>query len=275
MSIEDVNNIYVKDHFWVRFLPQMINFGFPGLPKRVHYTISFSDKSPDINFHITKEVEESKPKITIVCMDKQLLKEWVEGIMPELLSSFLNKILQPLDIVKFKNRYDDNLCFISFENLKTSNEYLLTEQKLIDSFKEISKFKNKTRLEVKGNIKERLDNFVSSDELNDLVFKNSINDIANDFKRNVDGGIIISEKEVICVIRITNQWFLINQNFKEADLINEFIPLSIIRQINWKTKRALVVMKKAKSFEDTKHLNNPIRLIIKTATGEIKDKSTN
>ena len=144
MNIEDINYISVNDYFWIRFVRQMINFGFQGLPKSVHYSISFSDKTPDINFHVTKEAEDptNKPKITIVCMDKQLLQEWLKELLPKLPLSFLNKILQPLDVIELKNKYDGNLGFISFESLKNTDEYLLTEQKLIDSFKEISKVKH-------------------------------------------------------------------------------------------------------------------------------------
>lgn len=205
-------------------------------------------------------------------MDKKLLQEWLEEILPNLPSSLLNKLLQPLDIIALKNKCNDNLGFISLKSLKKTDIYSLSEQKLIDSFKEISKVKNKTRLKIKGDIEPRLESIVASDELNDLVFEN-ITDLINDCERKDDAGFIVSEDSIICVFHRNNQWFLINQNFEESDFINEFVPLVIIRQIKQKTKRALVVMRKAKTFDDTRHLNNPIRLIIKTPTGEIKDKA--
>ncbi len=94
MRLGDINHISINDYFWIRFVPQMVNFGFQGLPEKVHYSISFSDKSPDINFHVTKEAQDStnKPKITIVRMDKKLLQEWLEEILPKLPFSFLNRI---------------------------------------------------------------------------------------------------------------------------------------------------------------------------------------
>jgi hypothetical protein len=162
MNTDKIDHISINDFFWIKFAPQMINFGFQGLPKSIHYTIAFSDKSSDINFHVTKETQDpkNKPKIEIVRMDKKLLQEWFEKILPKLSISFLNNLLQPLDIVELKERHNDNLGFISFESLKNTNEYLLTEQKLIDSFKEISRVRKKTRLKVEGNIEERLDNFL-------------------------------------------------------------------------------------------------------------------
>ncbi len=148
----------------------------------------------------------------------------------------------------------------------------ISEQNLISSFKEISKVKNKTRLKIKGDIETRLKNIVSSDELNDLVFEN-LTGLTGDCERKFDAGFIVSEDSIVGVIRIIDQWFSINQNFDESDFINEFVPLVLIRQIKQKTKKALVAMRKAKTFDDTRHLNTPIRLIIKTPSGDIKDKA--
>ena len=143
---------------------------------------------------------------------------------------------------------------------------------MIDSFKEISRIKKKTRLKIEGNVEERLNNFFASNELSDLAFDN-MTDLTTDFERNIDGGIIVSEEKVFYAIRIINEWFLLKETFEVPDIVKRFVPVEIIRKINWKTKRALVAIRKATFFDDTRHLNNPIRLIIKTATGEVKDKA--
>jgi hypothetical protein len=275
MNTDDINHISINDYFWIRFHPQLINFGFKGLPKDIHYSFSFSEKSLDINFHVTKNNSAdptNKPKITIVCMDKKLLQEWLEGILPTISISLLNKMLQPLDIFELKNTHN-NLGFISFKNLEKTDAYELTEQRLVDSFKEISKIKNKTRLKIKGDIEKQLNKWAISDELSGVMFDN-LDELVTKFERSVDAGVIVTEEKAISGIRIINRWFSIREDFEPFDFIKEFFPPFIIRHLNWKTKKAIVAIQKAKTFDDTRHLNNPIRLIIKTPTGEVKDKVT-
>lgn len=274
MNANNINDISFNGWFWIRFRPQLILFDWDELPEGVHFAISFNEKSSDFNFHVTKNVGDgiNKPKITIFCMDKKLLQEWLEEISPKLSVSFLNKMLEPLDIIELKNKYGGNLGFVSLETIKNADLYSLTEEKLIDSFREISKIK-KNRLKIKGDIKTRLDNWINSEDLSSLMF-NSVIEPTLGFERSVDGGFIVTEEKAIPAFRIINRWFSIRETIEPSCFLNEFIPRALVRHLNWKTKRAIVAIQKAKTFDDTRHLNNPTRLIIKTATGEIKDKGT-
>jgi hypothetical protein len=99
-------------------------------------------------------------------------------------------------------------------------------------------------------------------------------DLTTNFERTFDGGVIVSEEEVFYAIRIINEWFLLRETFEVPDIIKNLVSLEMIRRINWKTKRALVTVRRAKAFDDTRHLNHPIRLIIKTITDQFNDKVT-
>jgi hypothetical protein len=255
---ETVDYISINDIFWIQLKSHLVSFGFKSLPDNIHFTISFDDRSPDINLHITKNVTDfkNKPKIRIVCIDKILLEE----ILPSLSVTFLNRILQPIDLVELKNKYNNHLGFISFDNFEYSKTYSLTEQKLIDSFKDIAKFKRKTRLKIEGNIENRLEIFATSEDLQKSMFDNMV-ELTTEFQKPVDGGIIISNDNVLQVIRFNDKWFKIRKDLNHFDLLKGFINKKLESRLIYKTKRALVGIKYAETYSDTRELDKPIRLI--------------
>jgi len=267
---KDIDHISINDIFWFQFKSHLFSFGFKGLPDNVHFTIGFDHRSPDINLHITKNVGDStyKPKITIVCINKNLLEE----IVPSLSLAMLNKFLQPIDLDELKSKYDYDLGFISFESFEHSDTYSLTEQKLIDSFKDISKFKRKTRLKIEGDIEKRLEFFSTSEDLQAAIFNNMVR-LTTEFQKPVDGGMIISDDTVLQVIRFNDKWFTLRTELKSFDLLTTFINPKLAKHLIWKTMRALVTIKYAETFADTKKINKPVRLIQeeKTAATEYYD----
>ena len=253
-----INYISINDIFWVQFKSHIVSFGFKGLPDNIHFTIGFDDRSPDINIHITKNVADqtNKPKIRIACIDKILLEE----IVPSLSIAMLNKFLQPIDLDELKRKYDYDLGFISFDSFEHSDTYSLTEQKLIDSFKDISKFKRKTRLKIEGDIEKRLVSFSTSEDLQASILDNMV-ELTTEFQKPVDGGMIISEDSTLQVIRLNDKWFTLRTDLKPFDLLTTFINSNLASRLIWKTKRALVNVKKAETYADTKSFDKQVRLI--------------
>lgn len=253
-----IDHISINDIFWIHFSPHLISFGFKGLPANTHFTISFDDRSPDINFHVTKNVADStnKPEIKIVCIDKILLDE----VAPSLALAMLNRLLKPINLSELISKHDYDLGFISFDSFEYSDTYSLTEQKFIDSFKDISRFRKKTRLKIEGDIEKRLESFAVSEDLRASILHNMV-DLSTEFQKPVDGGIIISEENVVQVVRINDEWFTIREDLKPNDLLTVFINPKLSNQLIWKTKRALVAIKYATTFGDTKHLSKPMRIV--------------
>ena len=254
-----IDHININDIFWIHIKDHLVTFGFKGLPEDTHFTISFDDKSPDINLHVTKNVSDpkNKPKITVVRINKTLL----EKVAPSLTLSILNKLLQPIDIDELKNRYNHDLGYITFDNFGHSDSFSLTEQKLIDSFKDISRFKKKTRLKIEGNIEKRLESIANSKDLQTSIFKNMV-ELSTEFQKPFEVGIIISEENILQVIRINNKWFTLKTDLKPSDLLTAFVNPRLCKHLIWKTKRALVAVKNAETYSETKHLNKPVRLVL-------------
>lgn len=258
-----IDHISINDVFWVQFKSHLVSFGFKGLPDNIHFTIGFDDRSPDINLHITKNVADqtNKPKIRIACIDKILLEE----IVPSLSVAMLNKFLQPIDLEELKRKYDYDLGFISLDSFEHSDRYSLTEQKLIDSFKDISKFKRKTRLKIQGDIENRLEAFSTSEEMQSLLLDNMV-ELTTEFQKPVDGGMIISEDSTLQVIRLNDKWFTLRTDLKPFDLLTTFINSKLANHLIWKTKRALVNIKNAETYADIQPLDKPVRLIRQNST---------
>lgn len=248
----------ISDLFWVQIKGHLISFGFKGLPADTHFTIGFDSRSPDINLHITKNTTDqtNKPKITIVTIDKKLLEQDNNSLAINL----MNKVLQPIDINHYIRKYDNKIGYISFENLQNSSLASITEQGLIDSFKDTYEIKRKTRLKIKGEIESRLENFAKSEEIQSAIMENIV-EFNNDFSTFADGGIILTEEETVQVIRINDKWFTLRTDLKPTDFMTILVNSDLAKLLYYKTKRAIVIVKKSNSFDDTREHNKPIRLI--------------
>lgn len=259
--VETIDHISINDIFWIQFKSHLVSFGCKGLPDGTHFTIGFDERSTDINFHVTKNTTDpkDKPQIKIVIIDKQTFEE----VTPSLALSMLNKILKPLDMKKLKAKYNYDLGFISFDSLQNSEASFLTEQCLIDGFKDISRLKRKTRLKVEGDIEKRLESFATSEQLQQTLLNNKV-ELSDEFEKYVEGGMVLMEDNTLQVIRINERWFTIRTDIKPFDILCAFVKPKLACHLVWKTKRALVAVKHAKKYSDTENLNRPIRLIRQT-----------
>ncbi len=66
----------INKKFWIKLSNRLISFGCDALPNNVHFTIGFDERSPDINFHITKNTSDAKnkPQIKIFVTNKKELE---------------------------------------------------------------------------------------------------------------------------------------------------------------------------------------------------------
>lgn len=252
-----IDHISINDKFWIQFKDHLVSFGFKGLPECTHFTISFDDRIPDINFHVTKNAFDpnDKPHIKIVVIDKQHFQESFQY----LILSLFQKVLEPFDINELKSKYEYELGFISFDKLQNNGSNALTEQHLIDCFKDISRLRRKSGLKIEGDIEERLQNLLTSEQIHDML-ADIIVELPDEFEKDIEGGLLIMEDNTRYVMKIKESWFTINADLKPNDILYAFIDPQLARQILWKTKRALVAMKHATKYSDTESFNKPIRL---------------
>jgi hypothetical protein len=249
------NSISVKDLLWFQIKEHLISFRFIGLPKELHYTISFNSES-DYNLHITKNTknEDDKPKISILIIDRELAKSDFESLV----FTMIFNLLKPIDIDKLKQATE--LDFISFSQLENDYSFSEFQKKLLDSFKDISKIKQKTRLKINGNWDETLLASVNSDEMLNLVNNNTSELIGTELK-DLEGGMLISDGNVINVIKFFNEWYEFKTDIKPSELFLNIMDKKLVNLIWWKIKRSMIILKNANSYKEVEHLNKPIRLI--------------
>ncbi|MFN3530597.1 MAG: hypothetical protein ACK417_11800 [Bacteroidia bacterium] len=253
-----MDHISVNDSFWIQIKSHLVSFGFKGLPKDVHFTISFNKKSNDWNIHITKNVGTSKdkPQIKIVVIDQILLQELTSSIM----FTILNVIFRPINIIAIKEQHQNNIGFILLHILQSSEFSAFTEQSLIESFKHLSRIKKKSRFKIEGDIQAGLENFADSQFIAQLLL-DSIVDFPDNDDLNIDSGLLLTGSQTLYVFRIFGKWFEMRDDIVLIDFLNALVGSELAKHILWKTKRAIVAIKFAKNYSDTAHLNNPIRLI--------------
>lgn len=253
--------ISINDCFWIQFKEHLISFGFKGLPDNIHFTIGFDKRSLDINFHVTKNsfASEDKPQIKILVIEKALLKR----NMSTLFNTLFNTLLVPINIEELKAKYDYDLGFLSFNKLKSQSISFFMQQQIIDSFKDISSLKRKTRLKIKGDIEKKFESLLTSDVLKQVILQN-IDNLPGKFKKNIQGGIIITKDNAIQVLIFNGKCFEIKQKITPMDILLSFINPQLAKQLIEKTKRALISVKCATGYSEIENLNNPLRLVMST-----------
>lgn len=248
-----IDNISVNDDFWIQFKDALISFGGKALPKDIHYTISFEANSPYLNFHITKNVsnQRNKPQIKILKISKQTLLEVQEKIAYTVLSN----LLEPLKIEDLKM----DCQYFSLNNLLNSNKVELFENRIIECFRDISKIRKKTRLKIRGDVEKSLINIGESEELTSII-ENDLSIFSSDSGNNEAGIVFFNDDEVLLVIWICGICYTIKENIKLLDLLLSIIPEKTAKSLIWKTKRGIIAIKSATSYEEIKHLDKPVLL---------------
>tara|TARA_B100000780_G_C21095085_1_gene441600 strand:+ start:173 stop:967 length:795 start_codon:yes stop_codon:yes gene_type:complete len=257
--VDKIDYISFNDIFWVQLKEHLISFGYKGLPDGIHMTIGFDKRSKDVNLHVTKNHSsiKDKPQIKIVLIEKILLEE----IGLDLLMSLQHAFLKEICIKDFTDESNSDIGFLSyskFEKSKLSDEVL---EKVIERFSDLTRIKRKSRLKIKGKVEERLNYFANDEEYLEKVLNIvEILDTSIDYGESIDSGILISNNSPFGVIRINNSWYTVNTELKIIDLLNTFLNKRLSNHLIWKTKRAIIKLKSAEKYSDTKEFNNPIRI---------------
>jgi hypothetical protein len=244
--------------FWFRFNENAVSFGSSMLPKEMHYTISYHPNDSFINLHVTKNTndQKNKPQIKIVRISKEDAIKYTDNITRRLLGN----MLKPFDITEFKRRNRNKIRFLPFDALKDSPDGKVLEGKLTEAFMPITN-KKKSRVKIKGNIGETLENLATSKEYLKRIGKN-IRPIPKRHKTLVEGGTLVSRNESISVIRRGDQWFEVLTQNQFSSLIEIITTKDISRVVLGRAKMAMVKLREAKVYQDVEKYNKSVPTII-------------
>lgn len=237
----------------------LISFRWKGLPDDVHFTIAFNENSPNINFHITKNVNgvsfEDKPKIEIVKIPKSDLND----VIPHLIPAIILKLIAPFDLEDFQKKNSSEIKFLPYEALEKHDVSEKSETLLIETFKTISKIEKRTRLKIDGDFESKFIELSTSESLLEILNQNTEAILNNNIETT--GGLLrIDEDKMIPLIRIEGRWFSINTNIQLMDILKAIVPLPLAIHLKKYTKYSLAHIRKATTKKDVEQFNHPITL---------------
>lgn len=258
--MEDLTKIVFEEKIMFRFTDNVINLWFEGLPKDVHFSLSLNKNSPDINLHVTREMNNpgNKPKYEVFVIAKNIC----DDIGNDFGRYILHKTLTEFDVGKLNSTVVPK--FISHDNMKKHDFYFSIEEQLTQAASNFLKYKGRKELRVKNNAVDELEK-LTPDESAFIELYNAAPEVVEVNNEIVQSGIIVTDKDTYSVIQYNGKWYLPNSNFTLKDLMIGFCGEKLTRQLLYRMKKGITIVRKGNSFDEVKHLYKQFR-IIKTKT---------
>ncbi|MBL7723614.1 MAG: hypothetical protein JNK27_05670 [Chitinophagaceae bacterium] len=210
--------------------------------------------------HVTREVNNSgnKPKYEVFVIARDIC----DDIGNDFGRYILYKTLTEFDVSKLNSEVVPK--FISHDNMKEHEFYFSIEEQLTQAASSFLKYKGRKELRVKNNAVDELEK-LTLDESAFIELYNAAPEIAEVSGENIQSGIIITDKNSYSVIHYYGKWYLPNNNITLCDLMIGFCGDKLARQLFYRIKKGITIVRKANSFDEVKHLYKRFR-IIKTKT---------
>ncbi|MDZ4810868.1 MAG: hypothetical protein SGI96_21745 [Bacteroidota bacterium] len=253
--MQDLNKISVEEQFMIRFTDSVISIG-GFLPKFNDVHLSLSLRSPRINFHATREINNpgDKPKNEVFEVDISACDELINDIGIYLLRQSLTE----LDISQIKGTISPR--FIAHSSMQESEFYLSVEKDLQRLASNFLKRVGKKELKIKSNAVDELEN-LTGDELAFIKLYNHSIEISEVKTSGILSGIIVTESNIYTVIHSSGKWFITNNQITIENFLDGFGDEKFKRQLFYLSKKAIVIVRYANSYTEVKHLNKPLRLV--------------
>ncbi len=255
--MEGLNKISFEGKLMLRFTDNIINLWFEGLPKDVHFSLSINKNSSDINFHVTREVNNprNKPKNDVFVIARNIC----DDLMNDLAKHLLHQTLTELDITEILET--GNARFIPHSNFEKSDFYFSVEKELNQLASNILKPKGRKALKIKNNAAVELENF----NTDATAFMELCNESVG-LDEMQASGIIITAEKVYSVINFNGKWYIPKSSLTINDFLISFLGKRLAEKIFYCTQKAIVIVKNASSFDEIRHLNKPFRISKKKMT---------
>lgn len=156
-----LNQFKWKGNFWFSITERYITGGCALLPKDIHFTLSFHENNPNINFHITKNSNPSdKPKLVIFEIPKSDLEKCIPSLVGNIMSGFIQKV----DYCDLNARDYYSLCIASLE---ANNEFF--RNILSDAVGDKIALKKSGRAEYAGELEYDLTSALSDQRIREFI----------------------------------------------------------------------------------------------------------
>lgn len=253
--MQDLTKISFEGGLMIRFTDNVVNLWYEGLPEDVHFSLSINKSSTDINFHVTREVDNpgNKPKNRVFVIARNICDDLVNDIGRHLLHETLSEI----NIAELKGTVSPR--FISHSSIEKSNFYLSVEKEIMQLVPNFIKYRGKKELRIKNNVADELEKFTPN-ELAFIELYNTSLELIDIHIPGIQSGIIVTEESIYSVIHSNGKWYVQNNNITIDNLLISFFGEKLARQMFYRTKKAIVIVRNANSYAEVKQLDNPFRI---------------
>jgi hypothetical protein len=259
---DQINNIRIKDWFWIHFHASFISFGFKSLPDDVHFTLACNEESPDLNLHITRNIGvPHKPRIELVRVNKSEF----EKMAPYAIMSLINLFIKPFNLRKHLRKHKKKgLKFIPIEALQSGQCATDMESLLVDGFKPLTKIKKTRRLKIDGDLEGKTMELIQSPAMLDNM-RNARQNFTYRSLKSVKGGIFRINKKTTALLQIQGKWFEYSKKPLPIDLLASVVGQEYALYLTRYLKKSIIRVKNAKTAAETEQWNFPLVLVANPA----------
>lgn len=260
-----INRFSIEDLFRVIISKRNIVFQLEKF-NSVHFTIAYNENSPDINLHISKEVENGrrKPRITVAVWNKKNL----ELASDRLTQSMISSMIEDFDESYFQANQSD-YYMIPYSRFSKSSDL---ENLLLKHFQSNITKPRKTKVKLIGDLEESLKNYSKDKSLFDL-YNEWIEPFTDPPKDNIQAYMILSENEFLNLLNFRGKWYKFKENLGNANPLEDILGNKLAKRLYWKFWKSLIIVMRANSWEETEPFNHGIRIQYKppcTNNGQLK-----
>jgi hypothetical protein len=261
--MEPVRKLHLRSKGMIVFSNAVLNADWPGLPKGVHLSLSYSPNDAYINLHVTKNAESqtNKPKVEIA----RVAKKEAEGIFRPIFQAVFDNLFVPFDMRPYQVgqlRSNWGARYISIMRLKNKRGYREVKRHFTPTFKKYAERKagGKTLMIAKG-IEQALFERVDMPAIVDFFF-DQLKRIPTRFPAGADFGMLLAKDKYAFLMRFNNRWFKLQENPDPSVAFRECLKPGVYQTLVDQTLMAIEVVSKATTYDETKPYDNPILLTL-------------
>jgi len=256
LQISDLlTTISINKDLWFQFLGDRLSFHYIGLPDDIHITISFNANSPDINLHVSRNLDvENKPKVEVMRINKELLNNLQQNIG----LSIFNSMFEPLQLKPY-HLYSDRCGYFSWDTLNEQSVQTAFENNLVKGFRPVSRMKGKKKFKIEGDLTQPFETLASSIHLSNVMLRN-IRPVPKVHRTPTEGGIMLFKNKSFMVIRIFDAWYKVRDEITIFQMLSSSIKPEILRTLSCNLRKAIILTRNANTYQEVKDAKLSVRL---------------
>lgn len=261
-----LNKLVIEDIWMIRFTEIVTSFWFQGLPGKLHFSVSHRPGDLYWNLHLTKNVkdEKDKPKITICEINTQGLTTDFENIC----RYFMSQILEPIPL--HRNRRKQSGYLIKHEDLNNGKAFGRFRKGMKGTFQKCLKRVGKKELRIRRNAESEMTAWASSRENRQRILS-GLKCIPRRFSKNIEEGILLTEKETTGVIIAEGKLYRMKQGVAAQDVFLSLISPALLMQLHAKILHAIPRVLAANSYKQVERWDNAVEVFVVYAPAENTD----